>query len=169
MSLKIYASFTKGFKKCFFIKFLQTCRNYDNHKFNSLTDSKLYLFNGTFKALVQQNVRQDKYIIHSMQIEGNIMTLCMLLSLHWSNYNDFITRNHLIARGNSNEFPCSYNQCFAYQDKQYLYNDTYWREIIILLAFGFRISVYIVNISLSSYNILYNTIQTCFECSKYFD
>ena len=36
-------------------------------------------------------------------------------------------------------------QCFAYQDKEYVYNDTYWREIIILLAFGFRI-VYIVNI-----------------------
>ena len=160
MSFKIYASFTKGFKTCFFIKFLQThlnhqnrpihlglgipialglCRNYDIHKFNSLTDRKLYLFNGTFKALVQQNVRQDKCIIHSMQIEGNMMTLCMLLSLHWSNYNDFITRNHLIAGGNCNEFPCSYKQCFAYQDKQYLYNDTYWREIIILLAFGFRI------------------------------
>ena len=115
------------------------CRNYDNHEFNSLTHRKLYLFNGTFKALVQQNVRQDKCIIHSMQIEGNMMTLCMLLSLHWSNYNDFITRNHLIAGGNCNEFPISYKQGFAYHDKQYLYNDTYWREIIMLLAFGFRI------------------------------
>ena len=84
-------------------------------------------------------------IIHSMQIEGNMMTLCMLSSLHWINYNDFITRNHLIAGGNCNEFPCSYKQCFACQDKQYLYNDTYWREIIYILVFIFRIT-YSINI-----------------------